>query len=147
MHNVLIVTLTVGSYLFVTQSFRSCFHLVSQHVPWCRPRNPFHLLEPDQCLICPKPPSLNPSQTLINALAVWEHARVMSPGPASDPGISSSSFPQEPPPLGLSHLLASYAPNSLRTGKSQVGFTSTSMDLLTQTFPPHAATEIDLHTY
>lgn len=44
--------------------------------------------EANQRLICPKPRSLNPSQTLINVLAVLPHCEFMSHGPTSDPRIT-----------------------------------------------------------
>lgn len=53
-----------------------------------------HFPEANQGLICSKPWSLNPSQTLINVFAVLPHCEVTSPDPASDRGSTPPPPPQ-----------------------------------------------------
>lgn len=78
----------------ISLCFFSCalvIFIVRLHVSSCDMEAKSRFPEANQRLICPKPRSLNPSQTLINVLAVLPHCEFMSQGPASDPHISSSS--------------------------------------------------------
>lgn len=99
--------------LFISQCFRCCFHL---RWPQCVSPSMCHSLHnggsdsrpifpeaENQRLICTKPWTLNPSQTLINALGVWDHTEVVSLSWAQTPALclTEGSYPSPilPPPV------------------------------------------------
>lgn len=58
-----------------------------------------------QRLICTKPWTLNPSQTLINALGVWDHTEVVSLSWAQTPALCLTEGSSPPPPESIRFIL------------------------------------------